>query len=48
MLRVLMFIFHINTFSGVATILVRGGHSDDTIVGMSGGIPPEIFSNLGL
>ena len=27
-------------YSGVARILVRGGHSDDTIVGGSGGMPP--------
>ena len=40
MFHVLMFIFHINTFSGVAKILVMGGHSDDTIVLGPGACPP--------
>ena len=35
------------TNSGVARILVRGGHSDNTIVGGSGGIPPGNFLKLG-
>ena len=40
----LLFPFIEDRISGVARILVRGGHSDDTIVGGSGGMPPpEMF-----
>ena len=37
----------INIRSGVARILVRGRHSDDTILGGPGASPPENFLKFG-